>query len=119
MTAYVCTKCGNSGAEPIAARPALDDRYALGRCPCTPPPAPRKNKLGAFLDTKWPPIPLVRADLWDPAMLTERARSAAEAALIKAWCKNPGRLGDSAKQQVDALFARWRQEARERGNPEA
>jgi len=29
---WVCAKCGLTGAVPLASRPPLDDRYALGYC---------------------------------------------------------------------------------------
>ena len=75
MTRWVCSSCGREDVTVSEARPSLDDRFAVGYCPtCAPAP-------NAYVDTAvkkrrvaQPVVPLVRADLWDPAVITERKR---------------------------------------------
>lgn len=77
----MCSKCGGPNVTPDASRTNLDARYPIGFCDrCTPEP---KSKLRPGTDGSRPDhwvvparrtIPLVRADLDDPADREHRHR---------------------------------------------
>jgi hypothetical protein len=115
--AWVCTKCGNDRPEVDAARPSLDDRYAVGHCSCTPPPN-TQLKPGQIKLPNWQTVPLIRADRWDPAVVDERRRKAREDKLLNAW-REGGKLTADEKVECSAIIARHRSDARARGNAEA
>jgi hypothetical protein len=82
---YVCSKCGGPNVHLDESRTTIDPRYPIGHCDrCTPEPKPRIKKgtgPGTTREAVWVTsarrtVPLLRADLDDPADREHRAKLA-------------------------------------------
>lgn len=129
MTAYICSKCGGQRTTVNESRPSVDDRYAVGYCDdCGP------QKFETVIDAKgkkvWrlrnkpdgtkEPIPLerpvrdlVRADIWNSDLLTERRKAKEKDRLLRRVYDHPHNRGlikptqeevDQAKEVMKGLF---------------
>jgi hypothetical protein len=107
MTNWVCANCGGNDVTESAARPSLDTRYAVGFCrSCAPSPTEPQDtrKLQRAPST----VPLVRADLFDPQVITDRKQRRADAQFL-AKCRDGKvdiRVPANAERQR-ALLARY------------
>lgn len=59
---YVCSKCGQFVARILDSRPAVDDRFAVAYCDCSP-------RRGTF---ERPVVHAVREDIWKPTTIAQR-----------------------------------------------
>jgi hypothetical protein len=103
MSTWICTRCGGSETELCADRPSIDPRYALGRCKCSPPPPPPDPRKKNPHLTPWPPVQLVAAEHWDPAILEQRRRAEREALLLSGKKKH---MTSADHAEVAAIRAR-------------
>lgn len=110
---YVCSKCGGGSVEPVASRPSLDDRYAVGHCArCTPRPKLVNGKMRPAVRST---VALVRADLYDDDRARAAARHRRERTVVRrAAGLTKGRPSDADLAESRRIHARWDAEAEER-----
>jgi len=84
----------------IAARPSIDDRYAVGYCPCTPQPVSSDPKTPP---RERPTVHLVREDIWRPEILDKRREADRRRRLLRR--RAAGTLRETEKAAADEAFA--------------
>ena len=111
MTAWACSKCGRQDVIVAAARPSLDDRYAVGYCPTCAPVPPPVDPREKPRKTPNPSVPLVRADLWDPAAAAERDRRRSDERFLVAYRDGTIKADDPKNRaRASALLGRYEAE---------
>lgn len=121
MTVWVCSKCGMAGCQPLASRPSIDDRFAVGYCAgsCTPEPVVDPKHPGHTKPAVRATVSLVRNENWDPALLEGRRERAEEERFIRdfgngKFARMSRSAQDAAAQRMASIRARWDREAAER-----
>lgn len=116
---YVCSKCGGDDVRASEARPSVDDRYAVGFCVrCAPFPKAQTDDLRRKRKPNPPrTVALIRRSLYDPSLLAEVDRLAAEKAIVeRAFDRRNGKRipTDGDVERGQAILARWEAEAEAR-----
>lgn len=114
MTKWMCSRCGGSNVQVSAARPSIDDRFAVGYCDrCTPEPLfdPRTQKYK----------PVVRATVAlapdsdkTRDAINARDRAVAERKLVEKALAGDARLTQAQRDEAAAIRRRWDSEAEAR-----
>jgi len=108
---WFCSKCGGGSVAVAAARPSLDDRYAVGYCiRCTADPKADPKDPMRTKPVNKPTVPLVRADVWDPGKLAADA----ERQRIRRLFNDKNKHDEADYRERERLLAEWDAEATDR-----